>query len=73
MHRKKMRYVELQLPGVPTGKGLVRKKEAAADLACSPRMIDRLVVLKKLTRVKILGASRYRQSEIDVIKEKGAL
>jgi predicted DNA-binding transcriptional regulator AlpA len=51
---------------------LVRKKEAASLLGCSVRMIDRLVCLGKLTRVKILGAVRYRLSEIQGLMEGGA-
>ena len=42
---------ELQRAGCPPGKELLRKKEAAALLACSPRMIDRLVNVWKLKRV----------------------
>jgi predicted DNA-binding transcriptional regulator AlpA len=60
---------ELQRAGCPPGKELVRKKEAAAILACSSRMIDRLVNAGKLRRVKYLGAVRYRLSEIMAIIE----
>ena len=68
-----MKDRELHRAELPPGEQLLRKKEAAAHLACSLRMIDRLVVLGLLTRVKILGARRYLQSEIDAIKKKGAL
>jgi hypothetical protein len=51
---------------------LVKKKEAASILGCSVRMIDRLVCLGKLTRIKILGAVRYRLSEIRGLMEGGA-
>jgi hypothetical protein len=64
-----MNASELQWAGWPPGEKLLRKKEAAALLACSLRMIDRLVVLGKLTRVKIMGAVRYRLSEIMAIIE----
>jgi excisionase family DNA binding protein len=59
-------------PNVDTGEKLLRKKEAASLLGCSVRMIDRLVCLGKLTRVKILGAVRYRLSEIHGLMEGGA-
>lgn len=46
---------------------LLRKKEVAELLACSTRMVERLVSGGKLTRVMILGAVRYRLSEVAMI------
>jgi excisionase family DNA binding protein len=46
---------------------LIKKKEAASWLACSTRMIDRLVSAGKLSRVKVLGGVRFRFSEIQAI------
>ena len=43
---------------------LLRKKDAASLLACSNRTIDRLVNSGLLTRVKILGAVRFRLTEV---------
>lgn len=52
---------------------LVRKKEAAAILACSTRSIDRLVSMGKLSRVKVMGVGvRYRLSQIQNIVNGGA-
>ena len=48
---------------------LVKKREAAALLSCSTRMIERLVSAGKLTRVKVLGAVRFRLSEVLAIVE----
>jgi excisionase family DNA binding protein len=46
---------------------LLRKRQVAEMLACSLRHVDRLVAAGKLTRVKILGAIRFRLSEVLVI------
>lgn len=43
---------------------LLRKKQVAETLACSPRTVDRLVSVGKLTRVKILGGIRFRYSQV---------
>lgn len=40
---------------------LVTKKEVARLLACSVRMVERLVASGTLTAVKICGAVRFRQ------------
>ena len=42
---------------------LLRKKEAAAILACSLRTLDRLASSGRLTRVKGAGV-RFRESEV---------
>ena len=50
---------------------LLRKKEVAEMLACSIRTIDRLVESGKLTRVKVLGAIRYKLEEVQALIRKG--
>ena len=42
---------------------LLRKKQVAEALACSPRTIDRLANSGRLTRVKFAGV-RFRESEV---------
>jgi len=51
---------------------LLRKKEVAALLACSTRMVERLVSAGKLRRVQVLGAVRFRLSDVEQIIMKGA-
>ena len=58
-------------PGKPTVLQLLTKKEVALLLACSSRMIERLVASGKLTTVKIRGAVRFRLSDIELIIVKG--
>jgi excisionase family DNA binding protein len=58
-------------PGKPTVLQLLTKKEVARLLACSSRMIERLVASGKLTTVKIRGAVRFRLSDIEQIILKG--
>ena len=43
---------------------LLRKKEAAAMLACSERTVEREVSSGRLTRIKVRGGVRFRFSEI---------
>jgi excisionase family DNA binding protein len=50
---------------------LVRKKDAAAMLACSLRTVDRLVNAGRLTRVKILGGIRFRMSQVQLLMNGG--
>lgn len=50
---------------------LLRKKEVAQLLACSTRMVERLVSGGKLTRILVLGAVRYRLSEVRQIMAGG--
>jgi excisionase family DNA binding protein len=52
---------------------LLQKKHVAELLACSLRTVDRLVATGKLTRIKILGAIRFRQSEVQAIMNGGGL
>ena len=51
---------------------LLRKKDVARLLACSVRMVERLVASGTLTVVKIRGAVRFRLSDIEQIMMKGA-
>jgi excisionase family DNA binding protein len=51
------------------GSGLLRKREAAALLACSTRTIDREASCGRLNRVKVRGGVRFRESEIRAIIE----
>ena len=51
--------------------GLLRKKDVAEMLACSIRTIDRLVSRGELTRVKVLGAIRYKLEEVETLIRKG--
>ena len=48
-------------PGKPTGMRLLTKKQVANLLACSVRMVERLVASGTLTAVKIRGAVRFRK------------
>ena len=50
---------------------LVKKKEAADLVGCSTRMVERLVARGKLKRIKVLGAVRFRLSDVIAIVEKG--
>jgi predicted DNA-binding transcriptional regulator AlpA len=50
---------------------LLRKKQVAEMLACSPRSVDRLVNARKLTRVKILGGIRFRLSQVQFLMKGG--
>ena len=51
---------------------LVTKKEVARLLACSVRMVERLMASGTLTAVKIRGAVRFRLRDIQQITVKGA-
>jgi excisionase family DNA binding protein len=59
-------------PGSPAGLQLLTKKDVARLLACSVRMVERLVASGTLAAVKIRGAVRFRQSDIEQIMMKGA-
>jgi len=48
-------------PGSPAGLRLLTKKDVARLLACSIRMVERLVASGTLTAVKIRGAVRSRK------------
>jgi excisionase family DNA binding protein len=57
--------------GKPAGMQLLTKKQVANLLACSCRMVERLVASGTLTAVKIRGAVRFRSSDIEQIMMKG--
>jgi hypothetical protein len=50
---------------------LVCKRTAASLLGVSFRSVERLVNLHRLTKVKILGAVRFRVSEINLLMQGG--
>jgi predicted DNA-binding transcriptional regulator AlpA len=50
---------------------LLRKRDVARLLACSNRTVDRLVSAGLLTRVKILGAVRFRLSQVELLIKGG--
>ena len=60
-------------PGKPAGLQLLTKKEVAGRLACSVRMVERLVASGTLAAVKIRGAVRFRLSDVEQIIVKGAV
>ena len=43
---------------------LLRKSEVAEKLACSTRTVEREVSVGHLTRIKVRGGVRFRQSEV---------
>jgi hypothetical protein len=45
--------------------------EAVSRLRVSPRTVERLGERGYLTRVKVLGATRYRASEVETIIREG--
>ncbi len=63
---------ELQQAEAMAVEKLLRKKEVASRLACSDRMVERLVASGKLAAVKIRGAVRFRSSDVEQIIVKGA-
>jgi predicted DNA-binding transcriptional regulator AlpA len=52
---------------------LLRKREVAEKLACSPRTVDRMVSVGKLTPIRVLGAIRFRLSQVLGIVNGGEL
>ena len=46
---------------------LLRKKQVAELLACSPRTVDRLVASGQLTAIRILGGIRFRLSQVHAL------
>jgi len=50
-----------------TNDTLLRKREVAERLACSARTIDREAASGRLTRVKVRGGVRFRESEVQKI------
>jgi excisionase family DNA binding protein len=67
-----MSHNELQREEPEAVQKLLRKKEVALRLACSDRMVERLVASGTLTAVKIRGAVRFRLSDVEQIIMKGA-
>jgi excisionase family DNA binding protein len=59
-------------PSNPAALQLLTKKQVARMLACSIRMVERLVASGKLATVKIRGAVRFRLSDVEQIIVKGA-
>jgi len=59
-------------PSNATALQLLTKKQVADMLACSVRMVERLVASGKLTAIKIRGAVRFRLSDVEQIILKGA-
>ena len=55
----------------PASLQLLTKPEVARLLACSVRMVERLVASGTLQTVKIRGAVRFRLSDIEQIIVKG--
>jgi excisionase family DNA binding protein len=58
--------------GKPTALQLLTKKDVARLLACSIRMVERLVASGILPTVRIRGAVRFRLSDVEQIVMKGA-
>ena len=58
-------------PEQQSAEKLLRKREVASLLACSARTVDRLVSSGRLTRIKILGAVRFRFSQVQALIEGG--
>lgn len=56
----------------PNDDRLMTKKQVAERLGVSLRSIDRLVCLGRLTKIKILGANRFRLMEVLAIIQGGA-
>ncbi len=52
---------------------LLRKKEVAKMLACSVRTVEREASCGRLTRVKVRGSVRFRESEVQKIINGGGL
>lgn len=66
-----MKNAILESAGTRAKLQLLTKEEAAKLLACSCRMIERLVASGELAKVKIRGAVRFRLSDIEQIIMKG--
>lgn len=51
---------------------LIKKPEAADMLSCSVRHVERLVRSRVLPKVMVLGAVRFRLSDVLALIKKGA-
>jgi excisionase family DNA binding protein len=56
-----------------TTENLLRKKEVAKMLACSVRTVEREASCGRLTRIKIRGGVRFRESDVLAIINGRAL
>jgi len=56
-----------------SARGLLRKREVARLLAVSERAVERLVASGRLARVRILGAVRFRWTDVEAIITKGVV
>jgi excisionase family DNA binding protein len=54
-------------PGVQSTEKLLRKREVAERLACSLRTVEREASVGRLTRIKVRGGVRFRESEVQKI------
>jgi excisionase family DNA binding protein len=52
---------------------LLRKKDVAEKLSCSTRTVDREASDGRLTKVKVRGGVRFRESEVQAIINSGVL
>ena len=50
---------------------LLRKSDVVDRLSLSPRSVDRLVASDKLKKVHVMGAVRFRESDVQALIEKG--
>ena len=50
---------------------LLRKKDVVDRLAISLRSVDRLVADGELEKVKLMGAVRFRESDVQALIERG--
>ena len=50
---------------------LLRKSDVVDRLSLSPRSVDRLVASDKLEKVNVMGAVRFRESDVQALIEKG--
>jgi excisionase family DNA binding protein len=50
--------------GVQSPEKLLRKREVAERLACSLRTVEREASVGRLTRIKVRGGVRFRESEV---------
>ena len=50
---------------------LLRKSDVVDRLSLSPRSVDRLVASGRLEKVYVMGAVRFRESDVQTLIEKG--
>ena len=53
--------------GVQSPEKLLRKREVAERLACSLRTVEREASVGRLTRIKVRGGVRFRESEVQKV------